>query len=661
MDILLGLVSAFLLVGASATLGMFVWRWVSVADGSCLSCELAIGLALSGYLLLILAALGILNLTVVLGIFGFLSIYTLFAQKSRLMRAVACTNLISAIRKGDKWDRLGWGIVVILLLAAIIEALAPATTSDALSYHLRIPYDYVVEGGLIYSPFQPYNMPHLMQMLVTLPFLLGAGDVGAHLTYFIFCILLIAALYRLASQYFDQKIALLAVILFISTPMFSYIKVSGMVEVGLTAMILLSIWALLNGLNADEKYRYRWMLASGLFIGVACGTKYYGLFAGAVAFLLIVVISYREMDWSVALRSSSVFAAGALVLGVPFYIKNMLMTGNPLFPALFDLLAGRDWSAEMAQLAKSYFDAYKRPAGDGLLDLVLSPWRLTMDGEKFLAGRTGYGFIYLAFLPLIMIWLVKNLRFNGLRTFLPSKSTVSIFVWIVILFWVLWFLLAFQRGRHLMPVFAILSVLTASAAMSWLRESIPSKWEQFVKYSVAAVLVSGITFQVLIGGYFTKTFLPVAFGFEDREVFMDRIRPMWRDYQKVNQVLPPDAKVLHLFGDRQYYLKRSQFYPSPYFQGWVDWANIPDVNAYRNQLKNAGFTHVIGPHSEGASHIKPVDDESGRENILKFHKLNGELIRLYSRKVFENTRLIPRSRTASLGTKSKSFVLYELI
>jgi 4-amino-4-deoxy-L-arabinose transferase-like glycosyltransferase len=660
MDILLGLAAVALVSGTSLTLGAVVWRWIGVPFYRCLLCELSLGLALTSYLLLAIAALGGLSKTVVLVVFGAICILGLVTQKIRW------TEYCARIREGGfptadgLWERSGWVLILFTLMAALVEALAPATTPDALSYHLRIPYDYVEAGGIIYSPFQPYNMPHLIQMLITVPFLFGAGDVGAHLLYFVFCVIFVAALFRLARECFDRKTTLLAVLLIISTPMFTYIKVSGRVEVGLTAVIFLSLWALIKGVNEDEKYRYRWLIASGFFMGVSAGIKYYGLFSGACACFLIVIISLRQAGGKLAIRSSMYFLAGLLVFGLPFYIKNIIMTGNPFYPALFELLGGRDWSGAMAQLTKSYFEAYKYPAGKGVTDLLLSPWRLTMDGERFIAGRTGYGFIYLALFPLLFVGVLLGIKRTGWRALLPTSSVCSVLVWFGILFWVLWFFMAFQRGRHLMPVFGILSILTAGAATTALMRPIKESGDKFFKYAVGAILGSGLFLQLLIAGFFTATYIPVAFGLEKRDVFLARIHPMWADYQAVDQILPQNAKVLHLFGDAQYYLKREQFYPSPYFQGSVDWARIPDVSAYRNQLRAAGFTHVIGSAYDVDRTKEATIEEIGRENIDRFNELNRELILRFTKKLYESTRLVPDGRTAPIETKGKTFVLYEL-
>lgn len=661
-EILLGLISLLVLVVSSGVLGNLLWRLVGFGKSRFLICEITLGLGLISYLFLGLAALGLLQFRIVVILLVLICFFSLRTHKEFYQFMISGSELKSLfgeIKTLSRFQKLCWGFVACFLIMALIEALAPATTADSLTYHLRIPYDYVENSGLIYSPFQPFNMPHLVQNLICLPFLFGAGEVGAHFIYFLFCILLIVAIFEFSNQHFSKNTALLAIILIISTPMFSYTRVSGMVEIALSTVSTMSLWAMFKAID-DKTEMKRWLLVAGFFIGMACGIKYYGLFLGVTIFVLILFSFMRASGLKVAIGSATIFVIGASVFGFPFYLKNFLITGNPIFPAFFEFFGGLDWSMEMKQMATLHFDSYKRLAGSSVWDFIMSPWNLTMDGERFLAGRSGYGFIYLAFLPLLLMRLVQSISVAGFRSMIPGRSSINILAWFVISFWLLWFVLAFHRGRHLMPVFVILSIVTAEVVLFYFNRYRSSLSNIIIRYSVSIVLSIGLIFQTFVAVYFTKNFLPVAVGYEKREAFLKRIRPMWEDYNEANQILPKNAKVLNLFGNRQYYLKRDQFYPSPYFQGWVDWINIKDVHEYRTLLKDAGFTHVIGSSYKKSVSIDQVKLPTV-QNIKRFHDLNSQLIELYTRKIYQRSRSIPLSRTLPLETNTKTFALYELI
>ena len=119
--------------------------------------------------------------------------------------------------------------------------------------------------------------------------------------------------------------------------------------------------------------------------------------------------------------------------------------------------------------------------------------------------------------------------------------------------------------------------------------------------------------------------------------------------------------MLNLLGDRQYYLKREQFYPSPYFQGWIDWANLKNVDLYYKKLKSAGFTHVISNIDTKTVVEDKVNLKRSIINIERFNFLNWSLINEFGILVYNSERKIPDSRTTpSAKPHKKTFFLHEL-
>ena len=94
----------------------------------------------------------------------------------------------------------------------------------------------------------------------------------------------------------------------------------------------------------------------------------------------------------------------------------------------------------------------------------------------------------------------------------------------------------------------------------------------------------------------------------------------------------------------------------------MDWAKIPDVQTYREQLLQAGFTHVIGyTHEAYLDNTKRTKLDIELVNIIRFNELNAQLLSHYTNKLYENTVSAPNSRTFSSKNIKKTFVLYELI
>ena len=111
---------------------------------------------------------------------------------------------------------------------SLFEVFAPATSGDTLTYHFRIPFDYVFFEKIKYFQSALYNMPHLIHLIYVIPFSLGADDIGAHLINYYICILFFILIFKMLSN-FDRQTTLLT-ILIILLPMFTYINFSAQVK-----------------------------------------------------------------------------------------------------------------------------------------------------------------------------------------------------------------------------------------------------------------------------------------------------------------------------------------------------------------------------------------------------------------------------------------------
>lgn len=660
MELALGLISIILLLGSSYYLGDLSVRLFRLTNSINFIFKLAIGFGLSSYTLLFFACLDLLYITVVLPVFVLLSIIGYRKSYTLLLNYLNTSLRKKNIPNNDYALLAPWCLIFLVLAFAFLEVLAPSTTTDSLNYHFRIPYDYVQNNGLVYSPYQPYNMPHLVQVLTTMPFMLGASDVGAHLLYFLFVLAFMFSFYQFAQEYFGSRVALYSLLLISTTPMFTYIKVSGRVEIALTFYIVLGVYALVRGIQNFEGNRSGWLFVSGIMAGLSCGVKYYGLFFLVACLLTLISFFLRRKSIKEGVICITIFTLASVLFGFPFYLKNLLMVGNPIFPALFSIFGGLDWSPSLVMASEQYFDQYKRPGGSSFFDFIISPWNLTVDGEKFNAGRTGYGFLYMCVAPIVGAVVFKQLRCSGEATTQATLNILKILVLIIVVLWSFWFVFAFQRGRHLFPVFTFMSLITVFSLEWFISNNSAVKGMRYWRYILRVLLIGAISFQIVVSSYFTLQFVPVVFGVQTNKQFLSKVRPIWNDYNYVNKELSRNAKVLHLFGDWQYYLKHKQFYPSPYFQGWIDWTKQYTVEEYMKIIQQSGFTHIIGNTVEYYYERAKDWDNEETKNIYAFHQLNAKLIERYGVVIYSRVSAVPKSRTSDLGVTPTTFSLYEI-
>lgn len=605
---------------------------------------LNLGWALLGYLVLALGLAGQLRSGIVFTVLALLAAPGAWW----LWRAWRLPGEVSAATRPTGY-RLGMLVLVALLALGLIEVLAPPTTFDTLTYHFPIPVDYVRDAGIRYHPYFPYNAPHLIETLTVIPFL-AHSETGAQLLYLSLAVLFIFALWQWTATATNRATALLATLIIGSTPMFTYIKVNGHVEAGLAGVTVLGLWAVWKALaeSATPARERAWLLVGGAFIGAACGIKYYGLFTALAVGLMIVLDALAQRAPALALRRGAWFSVAVALFGLPFYLKNGWFTGNPLYPEMYGLFGGRDWSEALKAATADGF-ADKRQGGTGLWDLIVSPWALTLEGGRFSAGRTGFGALFLALLPLLFLPLAARERRGGwVERFRPAASLTAWLSSYALIFWVLWFELAFQRGRHLFPVFALLAMLLAMQIRTiWTGPAWRGPWR------AATGIALGVAFSVQLGvaALYYREFAKVAVGAQTRTGYLTENRAFWPDMAWANAHLPPDAQVLNLVGNYQYYLDRAQFYPSPYFQGRIDWTEIRDVDALYTRLRELGFTHVV-----------EIDTDAVIPTPLRarMHALTRELRLRYGEVLHQAVRRERASRTADTRIAPVTLYVFRL-
>ena len=165
-----------------------------------------------------------------------------------------------------------------------------------------------------------------------------------------------------------------------------------------------------------------------------------------------------------------------------------------------------------------------------------------------------------------------------------------------------------------------------------------------------------ITVNLLISIYYSKKFIPVAFNSEEKKRFIYQKRPVLIEYQKIDNYIPKNAKVLHLFGHNQFYLKRDQFYPSPIFQGLVDWTKMKNVNDYRDFLLENNFTHIVGDINLLKNYISYLNNQLN----YNYAKVNFDLLSSYSDLLYSKKIIAPKSKTLNLGFNEFNFQIYKI-
>lgn len=446
------------------------------------------------------------------------------------------------------------------LLFNFSGALAPPTTSDALAYHLALPRRYAVQHAIGYVPANLYaHWPATIEMLYLLG-LLVHGEIAASLLNFFLGLLTAGTLYILARRYLHSTGALLAVTLFYASPLVTFESSATDVELGQAFFATLALCSFDTWRFQKEN---RWLFLSALFAGLCAASKLNGLFLILVLVLLLAFISRRAV-LSQVVKRGMLFLSTAILVALPWYLKSWLMAGNPFWPWLF---GGRDWNAFSAFI--SWVEHRQYGLGYDLKNLLLAPWNLTMRARSFGLGAGGFGPLLLTFVP-VSIFLHPQAGF-----FLAYCGLFSL-AW----FW------SSQQLRLLLPILpalALLAALTICRLSSF----------RALRPATVVILALGLLYSQTVNLTYNAQFWPVVFGWQSEESFLAaKLGFRYNAYEKLNQILPPAAKVLS--NDRDcYYLERDYLWADPALQGVIDYAAYRSPEELLARLHDLGITHVF--------------------------------------------------------------------
>lgn len=478
-----------------------------------------------GFLSYFVFALGISGLLRGYLIYGALGLVAVFCGREML-------GLVRRFRSANDLVNLGehpfvWllaGTIGLAIALNFIGALAPISSADALYYHMAAPKYYAMERRIVPMPWEwPTYQPFNIEMLFLLGMLLRSDTLGA-LFHFLFGILLVLAIFPFCGRHFQSANPLLAAAIFYVGGLVAWESTSSFIDLGVTLFVLLSFMAFLNWFIEGGE---RWLVLSGIFGGLAAGSKFTGAIFPAI--ILLILIGYLLLEKRLEIRPLMSFSLPVLLLLAPWYLRNYFWTGNPVYPFLPGLFGTQDLNDPIFRAASRY--GY----GKDPLALLLAPFNLTFRGTGFDLGEL-ISPLYLSLFPLSL--------------FLSQERQVVRLIWIFSgIYFLVWFY-THQHARYLLFVLPLLAVACSSTAMALFRLS------RGVKLVTASVLLAGISFGLATTAYYNAQFFPVVFGLRTRDDFLSQKTWYYPDIRWMNEHLPPDAKILVMGDAMPYYLNR---------------------------------------------------------------------------------------------------------
>lgn len=590
---------------ANAAADLLVWLAVlavATALGSRLTRRLAYHLLLERLVFSAGLGLGIFSLaTFGLGLAGLLYgwLFWVLLAAAGLLLAPELWSLGRALRQAN-WPRPrgAWPVLLAVfvgasLLLILLLALTPPVEWDSLTYHLAGPERYLRAHGLapefdIYYTF----FPSFAEMLFTLGMALK-GDIVARLLHYAFLLLTLGAVGAFAARYWSdegRRLGLLAVALFLSIPTAVQIAAWSYVDLALTFYGFAGFYALLNWLPArgappeateGGTMGRGWLVLAGLFAGASLSIKYTGVMnLLMVEALLLWWLVRRRLALRGALGAGLAVAGMALAVAAPWYIKNAVVTGNPIYPLVW---GGRNWN-EVSTRWLLVLGQEK-----SILDLLAVPWTLTVLGRQgTVAYDATFSPVFLVLLPVLLVvrrraaWLGELLLAAGVGYVAWLASGAVSYGRFVL------------QGRMVLPIFAPLALLCAYALEGlgeWDRPNFSLR--RVLTILVALTLAIALLNQALVVAGFNP--VPYLTGLKSRAQFQEQYTTQ-RWYEAItylNEDLGAGDKVLFVWEPRSYGTHVAHE-PDPLFDNFSQLVyRYGSAQGIAAGLRQEGFSHIL--------------------------------------------------------------------
>ncbi len=448
-------------------------------------------------------------------------------------------------------------LIIFLLVIEIILNLTPPISRDALIHHLAIPKLWLTNGGFYetkWASFSYYPMNVNLLYLIPIYFKMDYLAKFIHMGFGIATALLI---YLYLKNRINEFAGILGILIFLSTPMIFRLSTEAYIDLGLVFFTTASILAFIRYWDGEFK-EFKWLFLSSAAMGLALGTKYNALIAWFFLSASIVFVYSKSTgeQWK-AIRCGLIFFLISLLIFSPWLIKNMFLTGNPLYPlfkGFFNIssLPGQEgvYSTLAGVSQRGIFQMRGMMYGENFLETLLIPIRYFFQGQdnnpRFFDGVLN---------PLLII--LPPFAFMK-KTFLRDKLFFMVFS--------VFFILAATfldqiRIRYILPVVPILSILTVMGLINifnW-TISMSNKW----KYILTVMLFCGFILFMIQNVFYIKNYTqrvrPVNYvlGKESRDDFISRHVGSYPAMKFINQFTPENSKIRLVFlARRGYYLDR---------------------------------------------------------------------------------------------------------
>ena len=475
------------------------------------------------------------------------------------------------VRSAEKDISVHWNWLLLPLAAVIVlGAMLPPLDFDVREYHMQVPREWYQQGRITFLEHNVYgNMPLGVEILAIPAMAAWPGEldwwwgsmVGKTLVG-CFSILTALLLISLGTRFHSRPAGLAAAVIYLSIPWIGLVSMNGLVE-GALGFYLLAAFAALAAWKPEESRR--WPAVIGLLAGAAAACKYPGMLWGVLPASLGVLLVARQRG-----RGMLLFSLGVLVGCGGWYLKNLVLTGNPCYPLLEGWFGGSRTAEQVSQWANAH-----RASTHSLTDLAGA----LID----FCGRDSFQGMLL--IPFAIVGLFGIRTHRGLRW---ATCFAAFFL-------ATWWLLTHHLPRFWVPLLPFIALLSGAGAATLLSRRPRLLQTMLVTSALVGLLLISyrVPFESL--GHDNRLLVslselrdgPARAGDPDDDL-------VFQVHRQLNRMLKPGERVLLVGGATPFDLQVPVLYNTCFDTCLLE-TMVKDLSPQqrRQRLSEAGITHIF--------------------------------------------------------------------
>ena len=489
----------------------------------------------------------------------------------------------------------------LFLTAMLLGSMLPPTDFDVKAYHLTGPKEYFLDGRISFLEHNVYtSFPFLTEMHLLLGMVLRQdwyrGALAGQAVLMGFAPLTALGLFCAAGRWFGSNVGWLAATIYLTTPWTYRLAIIAYVEGALSCYLFLTLFAVLLAGEGEKKGDRSIFFLAGLCAGSAMACKYPGLVSVVVPMQIVCLLVgcwdnglrltanglRPEMIW----RRGIWFSVGVAITIGPWLLKNLIVTGNPVYPLAYGLFGGLDWDA----VSHAKWRAGHSPNTFAISDL----------GTKFIDVTAKADWLSPLLFGLAPLAMMKPATSDAKLAPRPSPLTPLLSVYVVYLF-LQWWLLTHRIDRFWVPMIPVVALL-AAVGCEW-SSSKPWRWAS------GAFIGLSVLFNL---GFITSSLCGLNAYLADLDEVRKESESTAPVVQYINGLfdrgrIPQDGTVLCV-GEAQVFDARPKVlynvvFDQPILRDWMaerPTGDVPDsewplrpIAEIRRRFEQAGVTHVL--------------------------------------------------------------------